>query len=368
MFRPRIARSAPSSPAHPRAAISRRSLGAATATAVLALVAACGGSDTATTPQSSGSSAAAATFPVSIEHKFGTTEVTKAPQRIVVVGLTEQDPLLALGVVPVATTKWFGENPGEIFPWAKDELGSAALPQVLTNTDGLQFEKIAALRPDLIVGMYSDLTKESYTTLTKIAPTLAQPKGVGDYGAAWDDVTRTLGKAVGKPAEAEKLIAGVDARFADVIAKNPGFKGAGALMAMPYEGSFVYGPQDPRSRLLTSLGFTLPADLATVTGDKFGVSISKERTDLLDTDVLIWLVNDYAKDKATVQANPLYAALKVKQEGREVFLADGEPLYNATSFISVLSIPYLLDGLVPQLTAALDGNPATPVVRSTLAP
>jgi iron complex transport system substrate-binding protein len=350
---------------HPRAAFTRRSLGAATATAVLALVAACGGSDSTTTPVASGPSAAAATFPVSVEHKFGTTELTKAPERVVVVGLTEQDPLLALGVVPVATTKWFGENPGEIFPWAKDKLGSAALPQVLTNTDGLQFEKIAALRPDLIVGMYSDLTKESYATLTKIAPTIAQPKGAADYGAGWDDVTRTLGKAVGKPAEAEKLIEGVNARFADVAAKNPSFKGATALMAMPYEGSFVYGPQDPRSRLLTSLGFTLPADLAKVTGDKFGVSISKERTDLLDTDVLIWLVNDYAKDKAALEADPLYSALKVKKEGREVLLTDGEALYNATSFISVLSIPFLLDGLVPQLVAAVDGNPATAVTRDT---
>lgn len=30
---------------------------------------------------------------------------------MVVVGLREQDALLALGVVPVATTEWFGEHP-----------------------------------------------------------------------------------------------------------------------------------------------------------------------------------------------------------------------------------------------------------------
>ncbi len=79
-------------------------------------------------------------------------------------------------------------------------------------------------------------------------------------------------------------MADLNARFADVIAKNPTFKGATGLMAMNYEGSFVYGEQDPRSRLLTSLGFKLPDDLAAVTGDQFGVNISKERTDLLDTD------------------------------------------------------------------------------------
>ncbi len=69
-----------------------------------------------------------------------------------------------------------------------------------------------------------------------------------------------------------------------------------------------------------------------------------------------------------MQDNPLYAALDVKKEGRDIFLADGDPLYEATSFNSVLSIPFILDTLVPQLALALDGDPATPVVHVTEAP
>jgi iron complex transport system substrate-binding protein len=345
--------------------LSRRAFGGAVTAAALALVAACGSSDSdgTTTPAASGS-AAAATFPVSIKNKFGTAEIPKAPTRVVIVGLTEQDALLALGVVPVATTKWFGDNAGEIFPWAKEKLGTGAVPQVLTNDDGLQFEKIAALRPDLIVGLYSGLTEEDYTTLSKIAPTLAQPEGVNDFGVSWDQSTRVLGQAVGKPAEAEKLITDLNAKFADVVAKNPKFKSATGLMAMNYQGYFVYGPQDPRSRLMTSLGFALPTDLASVTGKEFGVNISKERIDLLDVDALVWLVTDYDKDKATLAKDPLYSKLAVNTEGRDVYLADGESLYNATSFSSVLSIPFLLEGLVPQLAAAVDGDPKTEVVRA----
>ena len=101
--------------------------------------------------------AAGGAFPVSIPHKFGSTEITAEPQRVVAVGLLEQDALLALGVVPVATTEWFGGYPGAIHPWAQDALGSAAPPEVLTNTDGIQFERIAALQPDLIIAMYSGL-------------------------------------------------------------------------------------------------------------------------------------------------------------------------------------------------------------------
>jgi iron complex transport system substrate-binding protein len=345
-----------------RPTLSRRALGAALAAVTLAVVAACG--DDAAPSSGSSAPTSAAAGPVRIEHKYGTTTIEKTPQRVVVVGLTEQDALLALGVVPVATTKWFGENPGEIWPWARAKLGSAAVPQVLTNDDGLQFEKIAALRPDLIVGMYSGLTQEDYRTLTKIAPTLAQPEGVVDYGAAWDDVTTTLATALGRPAEGEKLVAGGRALLAGVAAEHPEFKGRTALVATTYQGYYVYGPQDARGRFLTSLGLTLPPDLAAVTGKEFGANISKERIDLLDVDALVWLVTDYAKDRAKVQADPLYAGLDVKKQGRDIFLEDGETLGSATSFVTVLSLPYLVDNLVPQLARAIDGDPATEVVRA----
>ena len=75
------------------------------------------------------------------------TTIKSEPKRIVVVGLREQDALLALGIVPVGTTEWYGEHPGAIFPWAKDALGDAKRPTVLSFTDGIQYEQVAALRP-----------------------------------------------------------------------------------------------------------------------------------------------------------------------------------------------------------------------------
>ncbi len=126
------------------------------------VLAGCGGDggDDAGSGTAATAGAEAAAFPVSIEHKFGTTEITAEPKRIVVVGLVEQDALLALGVVPVATTEWYGDHPGAIFPWAEEALGDAPRPEVLDFTDGLQFERIAGLRPDLIVAVYSGLTRK----------------------------------------------------------------------------------------------------------------------------------------------------------------------------------------------------------------
>ena len=46
-------------------------------------------------------------------------------------------------------------------------------------------------------------------------------------------------------------------------------------------------------------------------------------------------------------------------EGREIFL--GQLQAGAFSFSSVLSLPDLLETLVPQLEAAADGDPATEV-------
>lgn len=37
----------------------------------------------------------------------------------------------------------------------------------------------------------------------------------------------------------------------------------------------------------------------------------------------------------------------MKKQGRDVYLEDEESLGSATSFISVLSLPFLLEGLVP---------------------
>ena len=99
---------------------------------------------------------------MTIDHKYGSTTIEPTPERVVVVGLREQDALLALGIVPVATTEWFGEHPGAIFPWAKDELGDATVPTVLTSGDGIEIEKVAAQRPDLILGVYSGITKKEY--------------------------------------------------------------------------------------------------------------------------------------------------------------------------------------------------------------
>ena len=135
-----------------------------TAACALAL-AACGSDDDTSSSGAAEASAPAAesgAFPVKIPHRYGTTVIDAEPERVVIAGLREQDAALALGVVPVAATEWYGKHPGAVFPWAEEALGDADPPAVLTYEDGLQIEKIAAQRPDLIIAVYSGMTKKEY--------------------------------------------------------------------------------------------------------------------------------------------------------------------------------------------------------------
>jgi iron complex transport system substrate-binding protein len=302
---------------------------------------------------------------VTIEHRYGSTTIEGMPQRIVAVGAVEQDALLALGIVPVGVTEWFGTGLHEngIWPWARprlDELGGE-LPVVVGNTStGIDVERVLALAPDLIVGLYSALSAEQYAQLSQIAPTIAQPRDYGDWGVPWQALTRIIGQALGKAEEAEAVIAEVEGQFQTVQQAHPEFVGATAVVATPYQGIWVYGEDDLRGQLLNDLGFRLPEDLSAFTEGSFGGNISFERIDLLDGDAIIWLDADPEQEPL---ANPLYQNLRVHREGREVFLASyTDPLGAATSFVTPLSIPYLLEGLVPMLAAAIDGDPATTVV------
>src|ERR671927_464430 len=62
---------------------------------------------------------------VTINHLFGQTVIKEPPKRVVSAGFTEQDDLLAVGVVPIAVTNWFGDQPFAVWPWAQPKLAAA---------------------------------------------------------------------------------------------------------------------------------------------------------------------------------------------------------------------------------------------------
>lgn len=297
------------------------------------------------------------TFPVTVEHQFGETMIAAEPQRIVVVGLTEQDILLELGVTPVATTEWYGEQPYAVWPWAADLLGDAE-PEVLHTTDGFEYEKIASLRPDLIVGTNAGLEQEAYDKLTEIAPTVASVKGSEQYFSSWQDQTRIVAAAVGRSAEGDALIEGVETAYAEAAADHPEFEGLTATFSQggAWEGNLWVYPDGLNTDFLTDLGFTITPGLEEYAPEE-GVQaqISAENTGLLEADVVVF-ATETTDPKAIddlLEFGTL-STLPAVTENRAVF-TDAE-LAGAIYFLTPLSQKYVLERLLPRLESAVAGE------------
>lgn len=333
-----------------------------TAATALAL-AACSSAESPTSaaPTTTGTTeTAAAQFPVSIENKFGTTEIPAQPERIVTVGFHEQDWLYAMGVAPVAVREWYGGYEFATWPWAEDARKAVgAEPQVLGSGD-LDMEAIAALSPDLIIATWSGITKEQYDLLSQIAPTLAQSGDYADYGMPFDEETRMIAKAIGKVDEGESLISGIQQKEADIKASHADWANWTAAVTFFYEGQpGAYFSYDPRPALLGTLGINVTdIDKLGDPASDFYVTVSPENLDKMDSDANVWLGATEPGTQKTVEALPLYPQMNATVKGGQIWSTDGV-FEGAFSFASPLSIPFALDTLVPRFEAAFDGDPTT---------
>ncbi|WP_072687841.1 iron-siderophore ABC transporter substrate-binding protein [Rhodococcus marinonascens] len=313
--------------------------------ALLAFAAACSSSDGDETVVEAGGPLVA--------HKYGETRVPVDPQRIVSVGYNDQDTILALGGTLVGTFDWYGDYPYGVWPWAQDLLGDSEPEIVGAASTGINFEKVAAANPDLVVGTYSGLTQAQYDTLTAIAPTVAQPKGFADYGVPWQDQTTMLGDTLGKREKAAELVSAVERQFADVQAANPAFAGKTVLVgALKGPGQFgVYGSEDPKVRFFTELGFVNPAVTEQITGNF--AEISTEQLSLADVDLLVWYAGGGFGDKlrAELDKTPIYQELDVVKAGRTIVLEDDAA--EAMAWSTVLSLPYALNEIPPRVAPLL---------------
>lgn len=265
---------------------------------------------------------------VTVKHAFGETKISAPPKRVVSAGLTEADDLLAVGVVPIAVTDWFGGEPFGVWPWAQPKLGGAQ-PVVLNLADGVAVKQIASLRPDLIVATDAGLDKDTYEKLTAIAPTIAQ-SGQDAFFEPWKDQASAIGQAVFKHDEMQSLVTAVDEKLAAVGTNNPQFAGTTVMLA---EGRIVKGEVNRlmpswRSDFLTAMGLTVADDAE-------------------GADVLIW-ATESDEEQAAVLADPVVAKRDPK---RNVFT--GKELAGAIAYASPLSYPVVADRLPGLIAAAL---------------
>lgn len=230
-------------------------------------------------------------FPVTLDHAWGSTTIESEPQRIVTWGWGNEDAAIALGVIPVGIPfQTYGGGDDGIQPWTAEALAAAgaATPAVLDNSGEPPFEQIAALHPDLIIAAYSGITEEQYKLFSAIAPTIAYS---GDaWSTPWQDVTRTVGKAIGKADAAEALVTETTAWLAEQVAAHPELGKVTFASANDYDGAMaVYAPLDARVKFLTDLGLTInPSVAALAPADgQFYYPLSYELFDQLEGDIFV---------------------------------------------------------------------------------
>lgn len=337
----------------------------AAAAAVVLTATAC--SSTTSDPASGSGAASGGSFPVKVKHIYGETEIPKQPTRVASITWVNADVALALGVVPVgmALDTW-GQNKNNSTDWkdAKlEELGAAIgtdkAPVQYDETDGVNFEEIAKVQPDLIIAAYSGLTKEEYEKLSKIAPVVGPV--AANYTSSWEDATTAIGQALGKDAEAKKLIEDVTAKLDAVPAKNPILKDTtfiAANLEPETSGINIYTSGDNRPRLLTALGLTeAPFVEKHATGDGFFYNWSAERGDELASDIFYtWLPDGMTA--ADIKSDPLLGQIPGVKDGG-LLASNDTALSLAVSASSPLSLPWALDEFVPDLVKAAEAARAS---------
>jgi len=195
-----------------------------------------------------------------IQHLQGETQVCGQPQRIVVLGSSVLESLLALGIQPAGFadyTAWHRgnyDNPSQQIPYLGSQITTEPINLGMASAPSI--EAIVSIQPDLILGTGSNANQ--YEKLSAIAPTLLLSRNDDDIETS----LRAIAQALDRNEQAEQLITDRNQQvamarevFAPVVAAHPKMLLLGAIQWQElYLGDSNYGLC---SSLLEELEFQL---------------------------------------------------------------------------------------------------------------
>ncbi|MDI2127197.1 ABC transporter substrate-binding protein [Yinghuangia seranimata] len=321
----------------------RRAFAAVAAAVALTLdVAGCGSDDeksdaakpaAASAQASGGGSNTAATFPRTVTHDKGTTEIKAKPKRVVALdnSLVEavallDEPLVG-GISAYRDQKGF---PSYLGPAVKDtkEVGPLDSPNL---------EQILALKPDLIVSA-TVRHDQLYGQLSKIAPTVF----VKTTGPIWKDNIKLIAQALGDEDKAAAKLSAYEARAKKIgTAVNAKANNPTVSVVRFVDGpTRIYLPKTFSGIVLADAGIARPENQRDP--EKFNIEISEEQIGLADADyVFVTAFSGGADRKAKFLANPLWQRLKAVQ-GRHVVEVE-DPIWMTS--VSLQGAEMILDDL-----------------------
>lgn len=275
---------------------------------VALVVSACGSGDQ---PDEAGTTAESRT----IVHEFGETEVPADPQRVVVLDSRLMVPTAALLDVPVVGLAGLPYGERDTLPFVDEEAVTGAED---VGFNEINLEKVAALRPDLILGGGGAMEDGRYEQFQQIAPTVAF-----DFlgFAPWKEALRRVAEVFGGTERIEEGIADYEARVQELRAELGERQGTEVTFAnlRALDDIRIYPGEWCSGSVLEEVGFTRPPDQQ---GEET-ISLSIERLGDLDAEMLVYFVGSPGTDpqdagaaEDTITSHPLWDTLEVTRAGQ----------------------------------------------------
>ncbi len=261
-------------------------------------------------------------FPRTMRHFGGTTTISSAPQRVVVIATGQTDAALTLGVVPVGVA--FGDDADLIPQYVKDAFpqyaGQLATVASVGSRQSPNLETIAALRPDLILAN-SVAAQDIYPKLFGIAPTVL----VQGTGVNWKQDFLMLADSLGMQGRAQAYIDGFDADAA-ALGASVGDETI-SFVRITADRTRIFGIASFPGFIAWDARLARPAPQQF---DKTSQDLSGEELRLADGDWVFYSVQGAASAAAAAEtastSSPLWQALSAVKDGHAV-LVDDDPWY-----------------------------------------
>ncbi|MBV6622430.1 MAG: iron-siderophore ABC transporter substrate-binding protein [Rivularia sp. (in: Bacteria)] len=272
-----------------------------------------------------------------IKHEEGKTCVPLNPQRIITLDENMMEILIALDLKPIAAPEpsLTGSKRLKFTKKTQDitTLGKITQPNL---------EKIVQLKPDLILS-FSYGVEQNYKLLSNVAPTV----GIDYAHDAWKDALLQVAEITGKQKQAQKLLDEYQQRVE--VLRNK-FDNKNNLKTVTV--TRFYAPGDtPEFRnkssfpvsVISEVGLSIPEKQTQIThpsGYSY-ISVSLERIDLLDADILFAALDPKSEQSfKRYQNSPLWQKLDAVKNN-QVYQVDS----SYWIFGNILSANAILDDL-----------------------
>ncbi|UTR16528.1 iron-siderophore ABC transporter substrate-binding protein [Salipaludibacillus sp. LMS25] len=273
----------------------------------LFVITACGNTnDTTAEPE-----AEAEVTSYSVEHAMGSTEIPDTPERVVILTNEGTEALLALGVTPVGAVMSWDHD-----PWYEHISTDMDGVEVVGDENEVNVEKIAELKPDLIIG--NKVRQEDlYNQLNEIAPTVFSEDLAGD----WKINFELYAQALNLVDEGQEVMADYDSKVEE-LKTTLGDKVNQEISIVRFSSrpTRIYYTDSFSGVVFEQLGFKRAEHQEKLfTEDNpmgnFAIEVDKELIPEMDADVLFYFT--YADSIAVEEewtSDPLWENLNVVKE------------------------------------------------------